>query len=1131
MRCSTCQHDNEAVAVFCEECGNELAQVCMHCGIELKPTAKFCLKCGAQTGMSEPLQHAAARVTGHVPTNLVDGNHQSQPNLDGERKTITALFADLKGSTSLIEKLDPEAARALLDPALQIMMDAVHRYEGHVAQVLGDGIYALFGAPLAIEDHPQCALHAALSMQANMRNYADQVQRSMGVPLQARVGINTGEVFVRSIRKDDLHTDYVPVGHTIHLAARMEQMAEPGGILITEYTRRYCQDFFHLKSLGIVTVRGVEVPLSVYEVLGLGQLRTRFQAAAQRGLTRFVGRQVELEQLRSAYATSRTGHGRIIDIIGEPGIGKSRLVHEFKRAISPETLLLEAQAIAHGRRTPYLPLVELLKKYFQIAPADDDRCRREKIADKALDEDRSLEDTLPFLFSLLLVEHEAGALAQLGEQARRRRILDAVKRLLLRETRRQPVMLVVEVLHWIDTETEAALALLAESLASARFLLLTTYRPEYSPPWQLRSYYTASRLSALDTNDAEDLLDSLLGVKHSSDGLSALKEMRNFILAKTQGTPFFMEEVVQALFEQGHLVRDEAGRAQVPLVAHTPHAEIQIPATLEGVLAARIDRLPAAEKLLLQQIAVIGREFALELARHVIGVGEETLIDQLSDLQRREFVYEQPGARQPAYEFKHALTQDVAYRELPQERRKLIHERTAEVIETLYVSHLDEHYAALAHHYTQSDNLAKAIAYLRLAGHQANQRSAAKDAVAYLEAALVAVARLPESAARDQQEVDILIELGIALQVAAGLSATRVKEILLRAYALCRHTGAPHELFPVLAGLRANAGMRGESMLEYAEALTALGTRTGDSAIILHAHVAMAFCHFGVGDWVSAREEFDHALATYCFEEHRDHTVTMGPDAAVLSHAFGSLCLWMLGYPDTALGSAREASASAQRIGYPYMISFAKILLADLCGFRGEISASLTEATAAVHIADEYGFPEWIAFASPLADWARGMQGDANALSSIDEHLAIFGYIGATFYVPMLIALKAELQARAGQFDHAIATATTAVTMAMETNQLWILPELYRVRGALLLAADPAATEAAAQHFERARSMAQDQRAKAWELRATTSLARLWQNQGKHQAARALLAPIYGWFTEGFETRDLQEAKTLLEAR
>lgn len=252
--------------MFCEECGNKLAQVCMHCGIELKPTAKFCLKCGAQTGMSEPLQHAAARVTRHVPTNLVDGNHQSQPNLDGERKTITALFADLKGSTSLIEKLDPEAARALLDPALQIMMDAVHRYEGHVAQVLGDGIYALFGAPLAIEDHPQCALHAALSMQANMRTYADQVQRSMGVPLQARVGINSGEVFVRSIRKDDLHTDYVPVGHTIHLAARMEQMAEPGGILITEYTRRYCQDFFHLKSLGIVTVRGVEVPLSVYEV-------------------------------------------------------------------------------------------------------------------------------------------------------------------------------------------------------------------------------------------------------------------------------------------------------------------------------------------------------------------------------------------------------------------------------------------------------------------------------------------------------------------------------------------------------------------------------------------------------------------------------------------------------------------------------------------------------------------------------------------------------------------------------------------------------------------------------------------------------------------------------------------------
>ncbi len=1136
MRCAACEHDNDAVALFCEECGSKLADECAKCGTDLKPTAKFCFKCGAPTvANASEAQPASRSVADYTPKHLADRIRAEQALLasrqlgEGERKTITVLFADLKGSTSLIERLDPEAARAVLEPALRFMMDAVHAYEGYVAQVLGDGIFALFGAPLALEDHPQRALHAALRMQPELQRYSEGIRLTHGTPLQARIGINTGEVLVRSIRRDDLHFDYVPVGHTIHLAARMEQMATPGTIRITEHTRRYCQDFFDLKPLGAASVRGVEAPLQVYEVRGIGALRTRFQAATQRGLTRFVGRQFELEQLRNVCAASRVGHGRIVDLIGEPGLGKSRLVHEFKQIIPPDTLLLEAQASSHGRSTAYMPLVELLKKYFQIAPTDDDHSRRAKIADKALGEDRSLEDTLPFLCALLLVASEAPELALLGEQGRRRRILDAVKRLLLRETLRQPVVLIVENLHWIDTETEATLALLAESLASARFLLLTTYRPEFTSPWQAMSYYTAARLATLDTDDAAELLDSLLGVSDLSSEFAALKDMRSFILAKTQGTPFFMEEVVQALFEQGHLVRDAAGHAQVPLhVGAAPYREIQIPATIEGVLAARIDRLPAPEKLLLQQLAVIGREFALELVRHVVGLDEETLRDLFADLQRKELVYEQPGASQPAYLFKHALTQDVAYRELPQERRKLIHERTAEAIETLYAAHLDEHYAALAHHSTQSGNLAKAIHYLRLAGRQANRRSAAKDAVAYLEAALAAVVRLPASVARDQQELDVLIDLGAALLAAAGLAATRVKEILLRAYALCRNTGASHELFPILAGLRANAGMRGESQLEYAEALTALGARTGDSAIILHAHIGMAFSHYMPGNGLLAHAEFDRALAAYCFEEHRHHTVTMGLDGAVIAHAFGGHCLWLLGYPDAALRSVREAIAAAERTEYPFMISMARILLADLHLFRGEVAASLAEVNTAIDIADDYGFPEWIAYASPRAAWARGMHGDANALSRIDQHLATFEYVGAKFYVPMLIALKAELQARAGQFDGALTTVTAALTMATTTEQRWILPELYRAQGAILLAADPAATEVAAQHFERAISLAQNQQAKSWELRAATSLARLWQSQGKGQEAHALITPIYDWFTEGFETKDLQDAKVLM---
>lgn len=404
---------------------------------------------------------------------------EARSGTDGERKVITALFADLKGSTALIEGLDPEEARAILDPALQLMMDAVHRYEGYVAQALGDGIFALFGAPIAHEDDPQRAVYAALRMQEEMRRYGDQVRLKHGVPLTMRVGINTGEVVVRSIRKDDLHTDYVPVGHSTNLAARMEQMATPGSILITEYTRKLVEGYFELKALGAAEIKGVEELLTVYEVLGAGPLRTKLQVAARRGLTRFVGRQSELGQLQQALAQVKVRHGQIVGVMGEPGVGKSRLFYEFKLTSQSGCLVLEAYSVSHGKASPYLPLIELLKSYFLIQPLDDERRRKEKIAGKALILDRTLEDTLPYLFALLGIEDPTSSLQQMDPQIRQRRTFEALKRLFLRESLNQPLLLIFEDLHWIDTETQGLLDALSDSVASARILLLTNYRPEY----------------------------------------------------------------------------------------------------------------------------------------------------------------------------------------------------------------------------------------------------------------------------------------------------------------------------------------------------------------------------------------------------------------------------------------------------------------------------------------------------------------------------------------------------------------------------------------------------------------------------------------------------------------------------
>ena len=431
----------------------------------------------SQTPASYTPQHLAERIRAEQQA------MESRGSADGERKTITALFADLKGSTSLIEGLDPEDARAIIDPALQLMMDAVHRYDGYVAQALGDGIFALFGAPIAHEDHPQRALYAALRMQEEMRGYSDQVRLKHSIPLQMRVGINTGEVVVRSIRKDDLHTDYVPVGHSTNLAARMEQMANPGSIVISEYTRKLTEGYFDLKALGAAEIKGVEEPLNVYEVLGAGPLRTRLQVSARRGLTRFVGRHSEMEQMQGALAQAKAGHGQIVGVMGEPGLGKSRLFYEFKLTSQAGCLVLQAFAVSHSQASPYFPIIELLKEYFQIEPTDDERSWRERIIGKVLGLDRSLEDILPYLSFLLGVEDEQSNLHQMDAQIRRQRTFEALKKLFLRESLNQPLILIFEDLHWIDTETQGLLDTLSESVASANLLLLVNYRPEYGHEW------------------------------------------------------------------------------------------------------------------------------------------------------------------------------------------------------------------------------------------------------------------------------------------------------------------------------------------------------------------------------------------------------------------------------------------------------------------------------------------------------------------------------------------------------------------------------------------------------------------------------------------------------------------------
>ena len=778
MKCSKCGHENRTGAKFCEECAAALARACPNCGSQVSTTAKFCPECAHPIGMAAEVP-AAPRFTSperYTPRHLAEKILTSKSALEGERKQVTVFFADLKGSMELLADRDPEEARKLLDPVLELMMEAVHRYEGTVNQVMGDGIMALFGAPVAHEDHAVRACYAALRMQRRMNLYADEVQRKGGTPVQVRAGLNSGEVVVRSIGSD-LHMDYTAVGQTTHLAARLEQIAKAGSILISAETLKLAEGYVQVRALGAVPVKGLERAIEVYELGGIGLARSRLQATAARGLTRFVGRDSELQQLAVAFERATAGHGQTVAIVGEPGVGKSRLVWEFTHSHRTHGwLILESASVSYGTATPYLPVIELLKSYFRIQDRDDHREIRERVAGKLLMLDRALEPMLAPLLALLDVPANDAGWEALDPPQRRQRTLDAIKRLLLRESQVQPLVLLFEDLHWIDSETQALLDGLIEGLPTARVLLLVNYRPEYQHPWGGKTYYRLLRIDPLPPENAEELLEALLGTNPS------LLPLKRLLIKRTEGNPFFLEESVRTLVET-QVLTGERGAYRL----EKPVQSLQIPATAQAILAARIDRLAPENKRLLQAASVLGKDVPFTLLEAVAEEGEDRLRRGLMQLQGAEFLYEAKLFPDLEYTFRHALTHDVTFESLLQDRRRALHARIAEAIEALHPDRLTEHVEQLAHHAFRGELWEKAVTYLRQAGAKAFARSIHRQSATCLEEALVALRHLPETPATLEQAVDVRLALRNSLfplgDLETGLEHLRDAERLARAIA------------------------------------------------------------------------------------------------------------------------------------------------------------------------------------------------------------------------------------------------------------------------------------------------------------------------------------------------------------
>jgi class 3 adenylate cyclase/tetratricopeptide (TPR) repeat protein len=1077
-----------------------LGATCGACGNDLPTGSRFCNKCGTPA-TGGPAGHARfTSPESYTPQHLAEKILTSKSALEGERKQVTVLFADLKGSMELLADRDPEEARKILDPVLELMMEAVHRYEGTVNQVMGDGIMALFGAPVAHEDHAVRACYGALRMQDAVRRHSEDLRRSHGLEVQIRVGLNSGEVIVRSIGSD-LRMDYSAVGQTTHVAARMEQLAAPGSTRLTAETLGLAEGFVDVNALGPVPVRGLAGPVEVYELVGAGAARTRLQAAARRGLFRFVGRNAETEQLRAALEKAGQAQGQVVAVVGEPGVGKSRLSYEFTRSHRTRGwLILEASSVSYGKAIAYLPVIDVLKAYFKIDDRDDHREIREKVTGKLITLDEALKPLLPALLALIDITIEDAQWQSLDPAQRRQRTLDAVKRLLLRESQIQPLLLVIEDLHWVDSETQAVLDSLIESVRSARVLVLVNYRPEYRHDWGSKTYYTRLRIDPLPPEGVEELLHGLLGADES------LRPLRPLLVERTEGNPFFIEESVRMLVESRVLI-GKPGEYRLAMDVAT----IQIAPTVVAVLAARIDRLPPDEKRLLQSAAVIGRDVPFVLLQTVADVGEEALRSGLAHLQSAEFLHETRLFPDLEYSFRHALTHDVAYSGVLQERRRALHLGILEALECRPTERLTEEVERLARHALGAESWGKAATYLRNAGGRAVARSAYQAAAEWFEAALQALKRLPESPEVFARIIDVQLDLRVAL-IPLGQNE-KVLDLMREAESMATRLGDRVRLGLVLADICARLRNVGEHhhAIEVGRRALAIAGELGDRTLELEARYRTGQAYFAVGDYRQAIDVFSRSA-----EDARGFADGRLPSPLVASwsRVWLALALANQGRFAEAISHAEEALRLAEKADHPFTVAEALTAVGGVYLVQGDLDRAIR--------AEERGLVvirEW-----KLQPWATLSQlGYAYALSDrLPEARRLLEEVvrGATTMNSMgvgralQLAWLGEVNLLDGQLEDALECAQQAVSMAQghqeRGHEAWGL----RLLGEIAATNAAADDRRPAERYGAALALARDLGMRPLVAHCHFGLGKLSRQAGKREESREHLTAATAMYRE-----------------
>ena len=1114
MQCERCRADNREGRRFCGECGLPLPTPCPFCSFSNEGNEKFCGGCGRvlMGGADEPKFRSPEAYT---PPYLAEQILGSRSALEGERKQVTVLFADLKGSMELLADRDPEEARQLLDSVLERMMESVHRYEGTVNQVMGDGIMALFGAPIAHEDHAVRACYAALRMQEHVKAYAEQAFRTHGITVRIRVGLNSGEVVVRSIRSD-LRIDYSAVGQTTHLAARMEQLASPGTIWMTARTLGLVEAFVQVQPLGPVPIHGLETPVEVFELQGSSRARTRFQASALRGLSRFVGRETEMQQLHVALEGARRGHGEVVAVVGEPGVGKSRLFHELIQ--SPGAVgcrMLHASAASHGQAISYLPVVDLLKALFRIDEQDDTRSIRAKATGHVLTLDEGLRSLLPPILWLLDALPEDDRLRDLEPPQRRELTLDAIKRLLCRESQLQPLVIVLEDLHWIDPETQAMLDSLVESLPATPVLLLVNYRPEYGHSWVGKTYYRQLRIDPLPPENAEELLQALVGDD------AELAPLKRLLIDRTEGNPFFLEESVRALLETGALVGE---RGAYRLMVDVP--AIQVPATVQALLAGRIDRLPPEEKRVLQASSVIGKDVPVALLHELFQESETDLRRSLAHLQAAEFLYETRLFPELEYSFKHALTHEVAYASLLHERRRALHRSILEVLERRQLDQPSEEAERLARHAVGAEAWDKGARYLRLAAQRTIARSSYGASVELLQQALQALERMPVTPDMLAQAVDVRLDLRVALiplgRYHDALTVMREAEVL------ATKLGDRGRLGRVLADISARLrNVTGEhrQAIEVGQRALAIAAESGDRELELETLYRTGQAHFAIGDYRRALD-----LLSRCAGSASEVGSQLSGLVEAWSLAWLALTLTNLGRFDDARTQALRSLSIAERIDHPFTVAETLTCVGGVSTAQGDYETAIEALERARVVVRTWKLQTW---------GVLGRLGYALALSGrLQEGRELLQEVVQTATTMSLMGVGRAMQLTwlgegyllEGRFDDALRYGNEALTLARRHeergNEAWSLHLL----GAIASSHDPCDVERAEGCFREALAVADELGMRPLAAHCHFHLGKLLQQVPKADEARRHLTAAATMYREMNMRRWLERLDGELQA-